>query len=117
MSKKFLSLFFVLAMLLGGAAACSDDSGDDGGSEDSGDSGTTSDNPDVQAYCDDVAALADEIESADGDPTALADLSTQATDLTASGGELSGSDLSTEDAEAISDCSQQLTDAVASFAG
>ncbi|MET1039700.1 MAG: hypothetical protein ABWZ90_01550, partial [Acidimicrobiales bacterium] len=59
-------------------------------------------------------ALADEIEAADGDPTALADLSTQATDLMTSGGELS--DLSTEDAEAISDCSQQLTDAVASFA-
>lgn len=126
MPKRFLSLFFVLMLVLGGAAACGDDGGDDGGSdgggsEDSGDSGdsgdsTDSGNAEVQAYCDDVAALAEEIEAADGDPTALGDLSTQVTDLTTTSSELAGSGLSAEDGEAITECTQQLTDAAASLA-
>jgi len=121
MSKRFFSLFFVLMLLVGGAAACGDDDGDDGGDdteEDSGDSGgsTDSGNAEVQAYCDDVAALAEEIEAADGDPTALGDLSTEVTDLTTASSELAGSGLSAEDGEAITECTQQLTDAAASLA-
>jgi hypothetical protein len=108
MSKRLLSWMFVLTLLFGGAAACGDDDGgsDDSGSEDSGDSGDSgveSSNPDVQDYCDQVTAFADEIADAEGDPAALADLSTQGQELADAAAELSANatDLTTEDSEAL----------------
>ena len=129
MSKKVLSLFFVLMLMVGGAAACSDDSGDDGGStdsgDDSGDSGDSGDdsgdsgNADVQAYCDDVTALASELEDAGTDPAALADLTDELQALQQSGTDLAANaaDLTTEDSQTLTDCTTQLSDAASSLAG
>jgi hypothetical protein len=128
MSKKVLSLFFVLMLRVGGAAACSDDSGDDGGSTDSGDTGDSGDsgddsgdggNADVQAYCDDVDALAAELEDSGGDPAALADLTDELQALQQSGTDLAAgaADLTTEDSEALTECTTALSDAASSLAG
>ena len=90
MSKRFLSLFFVLMLLVGGAAACGDDSGDDSGSDstsdDSGDSGDSG-NAEVQAYCDQVADFADEVAAADSDPE-LVDLEATGQELSANAADL-----------------------------
>ena len=116
MSKRFLSLFFVLTLLVGGAAACGDDSGDDGGSDSSSDDSGDSGNAEVQAYCDQVADFADEVAAADSDPELVAleatgeELSQAAADLSAN-----AADLTTEDADALADCSQEVTDILAEF--
>ena len=128
MSKRFLSWFFVLAMLVGGAAACGDDSGDGGGSDtttgsgdsgDSGDSGSDSGNPDVQAYCDQVTQFADDVVAAEGDLSALADLSSQGQELSQAATDLSANAavLTSADSDALAQCSQQAADALAGLAG
>ncbi len=131
--RRSLSWLFAGTMLLGGLAACSDDEDDggddtseeDGGSgsdnsDDSGDSGGgESGNADVQAYCDDIDALAEEIEAADGDPAALGDLADELTALGQTGADLAAdaASLTPEDTEAITECGQRLTDASASLSG
>lgn len=124
--RRHLSWIFAGTLLLGGLAACSDDDdsgddtttttvADDSGDDttttegDSGDSGDASGDPEVQAYCDDVRALAQEIE--DAGIAALADYQDELTALNQSGTELAQSDISAEDAQAVADCTQELATA------
>lgn len=122
MHKKTMTWMIALTLFAGGGlAACGSDS--DGGSSteateaadsgDSGDSGSDSANPDVQKFCDDAKALAEELKGVMADPTKgdVAALTQKATELTTSAAQLVSANAS--DTDEINACSKLITDAVA----
>jgi hypothetical protein len=119
MHKKTMTWMIALTLFAGGGlAACGSDS--DGGSSseataaaDSDDSGSDSANPDVQKFCDDAKALAEELKGVMADPTKgdVAALTQKATELTTSAAQLVSANAS--DADEINACSKVITDAVA----
>ncbi len=120
MHKKTMSWMLALTLFAGGGlAACGSDS--EGGTTteateettagDSGDSGDSA-NADVQAFCDDAEALAEELKAVMADPTSgdVAALTAQATELSTSAAALVSANAS--DADEINACAQKITDAV-----
>ena len=134
MTKRFVSVFFVSMLLAVGAVACSDDSGDGGGSDDTsvdpgdsgdeggstdtsvdaGDTGSDSVSPEVQAFCDQVTDFADAVAAAGDDPAALGDLNGPAAQLGEVLGDLSGN-VGPADSEAFAACAEQAGEALATW--
>ena len=114
--RRAAGFVLVLALLTGGAAACGSSGGSSGGDTKTteGSSNTDSSDADVQAYCkavDEFVAKAKEIlaDPTKGDATSL---QSEGQELTAKATELAKKDLSSEDAQAVADCSKKSTDAL-----
>lgn len=121
MHKKTITCMIALTLFAGGMTACGSDS--DGtkttsapagttatGGTDAG-GGTDSANPDVQKFCDDAKALADQLKEVIADPTKgdMVALSAKATELSTSAAQLISANAS--DAAKINECAQVLTTA------
>ena len=120
--KRMRNLILVGALLVG-VSACSDDDEDssdtastEAAADDSGDEGAadgeSSGNPDVVAYCEETADLAEALEEVLADPTKgdIAALTTQATELVAAAAQLTSAN--PDDVDEINACNQALNDAL-----
>ena len=92
-----------------GGTATTEAETDDGAS---GSGGTTSENADVQEYCDAVDEFVANAQDAMGDPDKVQEISEEGSELTARASELATSGLSSEDAQAIADCTSEATSAL-----
>lgn len=121
--RRLLGFFMVGLLFAGTAAACSSD--DDGGGDttttaadsgggstdttaaDSGDSGGGS--AEVEQYCSDTAALAEDLQAVIDDPTSgnIADLTAQQTELVSSAAGLISAN--PDDVDRINECSEVLS--------
>jgi len=122
--KRMRNLILVGALLVG-VSACSDDddsssdtktteAADDGGdtADTAAADGESSGNPDVVAYCEETADLAEALEEVLADPTKgdIAALTTQATELVAAAAQLTSAN--PDDVDEINACNQALNDAL-----
>lgn len=132
--KRAFGFLLAFVLLTGGAAACSDDDGDDAATEvDAGDTGgdtsgdggdggddgdddggetTDSGNADVVAYCDAVDEYVSKVEDAMGDPAAAAALTEESQELSETAAALATAGLSAEEAEEVADCTERATSAL-----
>lgn len=117
MFKKTTLATLLTAGLLFGATACGDDESSDtaAATESESDSGageSSSDNADVQAYCEQAEQVADELKKVMADPTSgdMAALSQEATELVTKAAQLTSANA--DDVDEINRCSALLSEAV-----